>query len=572
MDMPGASGDLPDKNQKTRYSFLLLLLLAGWGLYLWGIVRDLPYTPEIDEPIFVQPAIQIAATGDLNPHWFGNPGATTIYPLAGLVHLAQALGGAGSLWQPNPGLLSDFAANPSFYYILGRLLSAAYALLTLPLIYLLGRRLFAERAGLLAVGLFLGYPILLTHANIVRTDTAALFFVLLALWLGYRAADNPTPGRCLAAGGAIGLAIASRYMMVSLAFVYAALFALRLWPKPKDKFARTLGYLALGGAGCLAAFALSSPFVLLDWTTAWQNIVVEARSVHLGADGRNYGERFVWYFTSAIPGSIFGAQVLAALLGIAWAARQRRGDRLILAAFLPIFVATISIPSLHWKRWVIQILPVLALFAAHGLLETAASLTGVFHFRGSDLPGRGHENSRAIRLASTPSRKVETRPQLEVQPSLTRRLAPGLRPLLAGLLICAVVAQPLYTGLRTNLKLGSTSTRVASRLWIEENLPAGSHLVVELYTAPLRDAPFVVTVQPILAERPLDYYRDGDFDYLLTSSDISNRFYADPERYAAQIAFYADLVQFPLVQEFAPTPFQSGSTIRIFALPKASSR
>src|SRR5207253_1016019 len=48
---------------------------------LWGLERDLPYTPEVDEPSFVVPAGRIAATGDLNPHWFGHPGSTVICPL-----------------------------------------------------------------------------------------------------------------------------------------------------------------------------------------------------------------------------------------------------------------------------------------------------------------------------------------------------------------------------------------------------------------------------------------------------------------------------------------------------------
>ena len=51
--------------------------------HLWALRRFLP-VPEIDEPFFVRPAVQFAGTGDPNPGWFGHPGSTVIYPLAGL--------------------------------------------------------------------------------------------------------------------------------------------------------------------------------------------------------------------------------------------------------------------------------------------------------------------------------------------------------------------------------------------------------------------------------------------------------------------------------------------------------
>ena len=57
----------------------MLVATVAAGL---GLTKALPYEPETDEPVFVQPAARIAATGDLNPHWFGHPGATVIYPLA----------------------------------------------------------------------------------------------------------------------------------------------------------------------------------------------------------------------------------------------------------------------------------------------------------------------------------------------------------------------------------------------------------------------------------------------------------------------------------------------------------
>src|SRR5262245_45049744 len=70
---------------------LVVLVVVSSVAHLWALRRDLPI-PEIDESAFVRPAVRIAASGDPNPHWFGHPGSTVIYPLAGLFHAWDVLG------------------------------------------------------------------------------------------------------------------------------------------------------------------------------------------------------------------------------------------------------------------------------------------------------------------------------------------------------------------------------------------------------------------------------------------------------------------------------------------------
>lgn len=501
----------------------LALLLIGWGVFSWAIQRELPYEPFIDEPIFVERAIHMAATGDPNPHWFGNPGATTIYPLAAIYHFWFAATGEGRLLAVDPRLAEEFAAQPSPYYLAGRLLTIAYALLTVALTSVLGRRLWKEEAGLLASLFLIFYPTLAWHTTVVRTDTSAMFFVALALCYSLLTADEPRLRHFVLAGTAIGLALASRYLMLSIYFVYGAFFLLQTpgWRR-SGAFPQALRGFLLGGIVSLAVFALSSPFFFLDFATAWQNLLVEARSVHIGADGKSYLERAYWYLTSAIPESIYGVQLAALLFGIGWAIRQRQWRVVILAGFLLVYVAIISVPALHWQRWIIQISPVLALLAAYGVSAIAGALAG--------------------------------------------RFAPDRRMAFALLLGLMAVVQPAILTGKTVIKLGATSTRIEARHWIEENLPPHSRIVGELYTAPLQNTSFAVVSQPFLPERPFDFYLSGEFDFVMTSSEISNRFEADPARYATQLEFYERLAQLPLVAQFVPTPLQGGSTIRIFRL------
>src|SRR3990172_10930645 len=149
----------------TARTVLLCIVGGALTLHLLGIQRDLPFTPEFDEPLFVQRAVQIASTGDLNPGHFGNPGSTVFYPLAGIYHGWNAVAHDGALFRPDPDLEATFESSGSEFYLLGRLLTVLYAAMTVPLVYLIGRRLFGERAGLIGCGVFVLYPIAVTHAQ-----------------------------------------------------------------------------------------------------------------------------------------------------------------------------------------------------------------------------------------------------------------------------------------------------------------------------------------------------------------------------------------------------------------------
>src|SRR3989338_11149539 len=85
-------------------TIIAIFLILG----LWTIQGELPFNAKPDEEIFVNNSAIMAATGDYNPHWFGNPGSTVIYPLASIYKLKNSAA--------NPLVPADF-------YLFGRLLS-----------------------------------------------------------------------------------------------------------------------------------------------------------------------------------------------------------------------------------------------------------------------------------------------------------------------------------------------------------------------------------------------------------------------------------------------------------------
>jgi hypothetical protein len=496
---------------------LIALLLAATLVSLWGLQKMLPVVQDVDEYTFVDAALRVAAGGNWNPGFFGHPGSTTIYPLALLAR------GWHALTQQGTTLAAHYAADWWEYYFLGRLLSVAYHLLTLPLIVLVGRRAFTQNIGLAAAWFYTLYSYVILHAKMVRTDSAGTFFALLALYLTLCVLERPTVARQAAAGAAVGLAVASRYFLAVLGPVLLAAqaIAFRRQAAAERRFWRTFAPAWIAAA---LAFALSTPYLFLDFETAFANLRSEARTTHLGADGLSPLGNLAWYAAVALPEMIKWPQVIVALAGLIVVLRRPRAGALLVLGYAALFVAAVSLSSLHWHRWLIPVLPVVALLAATGV-EAAARA--------------------AARLL-------------------------GKAQWANALFVAGVVAVAIWPASRVavlDLRHANGNTRLIARAWMLENLPPGSRILQEPYGAPLQGTPLAADeIRALVDGGDLALQREAGYDYVVASSAIYNRFFAEPERYPGEVAFYTALFEGGnLVHEVQPGYFMDGPTIRIYA-------
>jgi hypothetical protein len=516
----------------TRSSVCIWWSLIGivgiaFAFHVGGIRKNLPYTAESDEGIFVSLAMHIAASGNLNPGWFGNPGSTVIYPLAGMYHIWYALTHGGMLTQPNPDLLTTFWATPAEFYMLGRFLTIAYSVLSVPLTYRIGQQVFGKHIGLIGAW-FLALSLLpVSYAQVVRTDSAATFFTVLSLWLCLRLYECPTIKNQIWAGGAIGLSIASRYFCVALIPVLIGtnlLIAWRHFSKASRKF--NWAGIAVGLVALVVTFALSTPYFFLDFATARANLSTEARSTHLGADGLSPWENAIWYLSEAIPLSMTWPLAILAALGAILIVWKHRPRQVLLFWFSAIFLTGISLSPLHWHRWIIQILPLLALFAAY-------AVDTIFTF-------------------------LSTRVCL----------SQSAQTILQASIVLLVSVWPAFQLTVHDIRAASPSTRVLARDWVIRNLPSGSQIAQEWYTVPLAGTDFVILQLVSLTERPsLDAYRADGYPYLVASSSMYDRFLAEPDRYPSEIAFYQTLfAEGELLRQFEPSLVRGGPVILIYKI------
>ena len=241
----------------------MLAGIVGVALFfhLWGISRDLPYI--VEDPIFATSAMQIAASGNLNPHEFAHPGSTLIYPLAAVYHFWHAAAHGGSWWRPDTQLEDQYRTEPAPFHLLGRLLTVVYALLSVPLIYWIGRECFGDTAGLIGALLAALHPTEIFDKQ-VRTDSASLLFCLLGLWCCLRLYRRPNTTHQLITGAAIGLAIGTKYYLGTLVAPLLVVDA-TVWWRTEDatrQVATLARRLLRGSRSCCAGIRLQHALFL----------------------------------------------------------------------------------------------------------------------------------------------------------------------------------------------------------------------------------------------------------------------------------------------------------------------
>lgn len=500
-------------------------------LHVWGIKKDLPYIPESDEAIYVQRAVNITETGDWNPGWFGNPGSTTIYPLAIIYRAWFALKGSGSLFGASHGIEIQFNNSITGFYLLGRFLSILYAVLSLSFIFLIGEEVFGTEVGLAGAFLFSLYPLAVSHAQLVRTDSAAEFFGVIAIWSCLRVYKKPTYLNQFIAGLSIGLSISSRYFMVTLIPILVVIDGGIYWGNKKfNKHNNPLLLINLGLSSIFITFYLSTPYFFFDFHTAVENILFEARSTHLGADGFSRVGNLIWYLTNSIPQSVTWSQIVFALAGIIEIISKRSFEKTLILGYVVFFLLGISLSALHWARWYIQILPFVALIVAHGVIVLVDRLTIFIKSYGIH------------------------------------------RYILFTCIIFILGFIPAYRLVLHDIQQSNPSTRILARKWVVRNLSNNSKIAEENYTAPLDNTGLSVTQYGALGyEGNLDDYIRQGFSYLIVSSYMYERYFKETERYPSEVKFYEDLFYFgKLIKEFKPSYTHGGPIIRIYQLPKHS--
>lgn len=515
------------------------LLGLGWGL------------PEIyEEATPLRMAWQMGGWGpnasfDPNPHFFHYPSLLFDLHLAAQALQYWFLSTFGSL-ESTLDFRVMYALDRTPFYLVGRLITAAFGAAGVAAVYFLTRRVAGVFPALAAALVLATNPLQLRESRTIGVDVPLAFFATWALIEILRVLESPSRGASLRAGLALGLAISSKYtgafLLVPLALAHGLV--------PASARGRRGASFLLSLLVAAAVFAATSPFVLLDAKSAWHDLAEEREHMRLGHFGDEGGLSF-GFVAKCLAGDALGAPIallaLAAVIQLAFLERKR--SAIVLGAYSLVFIAVIGSWSMKADRYLLPATPALLALAA-AFLEWAYEKTGT---------------TAKSRLLFTAALALAA-------------AAHGLR------------------GDAVDRASRADDTRTRAKAWIESHCPTGAFLLAEHSGPDVFDAVEYASLEPdvrergfpkiekrslygelvlplyqVAPERSAPYYNLSlyeDCDMVLTSDRVSSRYLHDPTRFPEQCKFYDELdARFLRVQVFAPGK-GGGPTLALYFNPR----
>jgi YYY domain-containing protein len=302
----------PEIRSQRRYTWLalgLLIVVLVCGVYFRFVGFDWDESNHLhpDERFLtmVSSAIQIpdnlseyfnSQTSRLNPYnsnfglfVYGDlPIFITRYSAHWLDELCKANEQFCFRTNSGPMILSGYDG----VHLLGRALSGLLDLFTLILMFLIGKRLYGIKTGLLAAALGAAVVLQIQQSHFYTADIFASFFVAACLFFVIRLGDTFSWVDTIGAGVSGGLAIASRINVAPVLGILAvAVFipVLSRWRDPQRKATLEGALARLVAAGLIAiiTFRFFMPYAfdgLLSFDPRWQSNMDWARRINSGED------------------------------------------------------------------------------------------------------------------------------------------------------------------------------------------------------------------------------------------------------------------------------------------------
>jgi len=413
--------------------------LLALGVRLLGLAYGLPAVYNPDETPILNRALAFAK-GDPNPHNFLYP-SLYFYAVFVWESLFFVIGRAAGLFSSLAAFQREFFTDPSKLFLAARAFTAVCGALTALALYWFGRRLYGRPTGLAAALFYAIAPIAVRDAHYVKLDVPVTLAVVLAHGaLARIVVDREAAARrgaWMVAGVLAGLAISTHYYvgLMLLSFVAVAVADRRR----SSGWQESARLLAWAGVGVVAGFLAGTPFILVEPRTALRDIVAVReidvdRAVVGGGAFVSIGSYIKMLFNDAVGWPV----CVAATAGAAWAvlADWRRG--LLLVTFPLVFLMFLA-NTVPMTRYLNAMLPAVALAAAFAV-------------------------TRVVR-------------------PLGKLAAP-----VTAALVLAAAAPGLAATIRTDLFFRQADTRTLAREFVEASVPAGSTVLIQPYSVPLRQS------------------------------------------------------------------------------------
>ncbi|NIS79475.1 MAG: phospholipid carrier-dependent glycosyltransferase, partial [Anaerolineales bacterium] len=274
--------------------------------------------------------------------------------------------------------------------LVGRMISTFFDLISIYLVFLIGKRLYRRRVAFLAA-LFTALSVLLIqHAHFFVVDPAANTFILAGLYFAIKILDEGSWFDYLLFGLMLGMSVASKINAAPLAGLAALAGLVRIYraepPEMSRVLIRTTGYLVLAAVVSLLVFRVFQPYAFqgpsffdVKLNPRWQANMAEIQSMNRGDTDAPYALQWadrppIWFsFKNLVLWGLGLPLGLVAWASWAWAVweslRGKWQRHVLLVVWTGAYFIWQSIGFTPAMRYQIPVYPTLTLLAAWGLWE-----------------------------------------------------------------------------------------------------------------------------------------------------------------------------------------------------------
>jgi hypothetical protein len=559
------------KRDRTT-QILIAIVLFGSCLRYWGI----SHAENTDEYNEVFEALRIAS-GHVNIHRWIKKGYQTLIALEyGIYFCAGWV--AGAFKSP-----MDFAvkivANMDPLFMIGRFTTATLGVLSIILTYILGKKTFDKRVGLVAALFVSVVPVHVWVSHLVNTDVPMSFFSLLALLFIWKMAT--TGGKWVYGLAGFLMAIAMNVKMLALPLFVPFLVAHYMnWKRVKADYlaflwCKEIGYAAMG---YLIGFILSNPAILIGLPQFVKSVfyLKDLYGNYETFDAIPYSQNGYLTYLRILLGTEYGIPLfILVITGLVYSiVKRENGDLILFPLCILHFLMIGGTDFLVQDRYLMLLIPPSLILGSRFLVNTLDRI-------------------------SSPK-------------AFSNRLLVGL------CLIFIII--PLYHSGKYVLSVTGPNTSELSKEWIEKNIPPGSKILMDagrtLITSGPRlnqsrekieemvrkvkqlkpgetydslhvrivDSYSAIYFELVLKNMPEitydltstelgrkvempDYYKKNGYDYFIHNKGLSFRI-EDPlwrQKYPKSAEFYDSFDrEFKLLKTFSPSATRSGSTIKVY--------
>ncbi|MEX0993493.1 MAG: glycosyltransferase family 39 protein [Solirubrobacterales bacterium] len=525
----------------------MAVLALAFVLRVWGIKQGLPYVYNVDEASnFVPSALSFFFTDSLNPHYFVNPPAFSY-----LLHVVLAFWYGGG-WPFGAGhdVAHAYAVDPTSVFVVARMTSAVLGTATVAVVYLIGKRLYDRRVGLIAAALMAVAFLPVFYSHLALNDVPALLPLTVSI---YGSAGVLTRGRTsdyLLAAVALGFAAATKYTAAIALLPLAAAIVYRLAGAQRGETLRIARVVAVAALAAVAAFVVANPHFVLSFDEFQEGLRTQESESDFGKLGLDQDSGVVYYLWTLTWG-LGWLPALGALAGALFALKEDRWRAALLVPWPVVVILFLGLQGRYFGRWLIPALPALAILAALAAVRVAElatsgqrSRTALVSALAIALVAQGLVRSIHVDrvLARDDTRNVLRQRMVRVVPPNSK------------VVVEPVVPDAWFTDAGRPPPVSSSGRR-----WVK--LPTGRSMLDNSGRPRRGGVGRTVTpedYQRVLRPELIDSYERGGFCWVVIGSTQYGRSFVSPEEAPGAIAYYRELSRRGDVVERV-SPFRQGS-------------